>query len=254
MKTEICKITKIQKKSPFIITLGFRSNYLSKNLLPGQFLNIKIDDEKKFILRRPFSVSDVSMDEVTILFNIVGKGTFTLSEKKVGDKIDVLGPLGNGFDITADFKKAVILGGGIGVAPFPLLVKKLKEKGKEVFSFFGYRTKSDVIDFGFENTFLSTDDGSMGYHGNVNQHFLSRINEFDKEITKIFACGPNVMLKNLSERLFESGFNIEVSIESYMACGIGICQGCPVESFNEPQKYHLVCKDGPCFNIKDIRL
>lgn len=254
MKIENCVITGIKKISPAIISLTFLSEYFSKNLKPGQFLNIKVEPDRSFILRRPFSVSFVEKNEVSILFNIVGKGTFTLSKKNVGDEIDVLGPLGNGFHYDSDFQNAVIIGGGIGIAPFPFLIQRLKEAGKKVDIFFGYRSKKDIIEFGYENLLISTDDGSYGFNGNVNELFLSQMKKFDKEKTKIFACGPNIMLKNLSGLMSKSEFDTEVSIESYMACGIGICQGCPVRSKGEEDKYYLVCKDGPCFNIKDIIL
>ena len=254
MKTEKCAITKINRLSSSVVSLAFKSDYFSKNLKPGQFINVKIDQETPYLLRRPFSISDISDDEVFILFNIVGKGTFSLSEKKVGDIIDVLGPLGNGFDYTGNFSNAVIIGGGIGIAPFPFLIKELARKKAKIDIFFGYKTKEDILDFDLKNVQISTDDGSFGFIGNVNELFFSQNSKFSKEGTKIFGCGPNIMLKNLSELASKLGYTTEVSIESHMACGIGICQGCPVESRIEENRYYLVCKDGPCFNIKNIKL
>jgi dihydroorotate dehydrogenase electron transfer subunit len=254
MRIEKCIISRINKITSSVVTLSFNSEYFSKNLNPGQFVNIKIDNERSHILRRPFSVSDINAKEITILFNIVGKGTFSLSEKKVGDDINIVGPLGNGFNYNSGITEAVIIGGGIGVAPFPFLIRKLVEKQKNVNIYFGYKTKDEIIDFGFENIHISTDDGSFGFKGNVIELLMSKISNFNLTTTKIFACGPNIMLKNLSDSMSKLGFETEVSIESYMACGIGICQGCPVESRTQNDRYFLVCKDGPCFNIKDINL
>jgi dihydroorotate dehydrogenase electron transfer subunit len=254
MKIENCKITKIEKLSLNIVSLAFESIYFSENVYPGQFINIKIDQDSPNLLRRPFSVSNVSNKEVHILFNIVGRGTFSLAEKKIGDEIEVLGPLGNGFNCDSGHEKHIIAAGGIGIAPFLFLFNALSKRKKSIDLYFGFRTKNDVIDFGIPNINIATEDGSLGYKGNVNDMLFSKISEYNVNDTKIYACGPNVMLKNLSDRLSPLSYEAEVSIESHMACGIGLCQGCPVESKTEGGKYLLVCKDGPCFNIKDILL
>lgn len=253
MKIEECKIIEIKKVSHSILSLKLVSNFISKTSRPGQFVNIQIDSNSPQILRRPFSIADINNDVITILFNVVGKGTFSLSSKKEGDIISVLGPLGNGFTYNSIFDKAIILGGGIGVAPFSFLIRKLQEQSKEYTVYFGYRSSKDIIKFQNFEFKVSTDDGSYGYKGNVIQFFLSDICEYKNTKIKIFACGPNIMLKSLEAIAFENDFDVEVSIESYMACGIGICQGCPVPSRNNNENY-LVCKDGPCFNIKDIIL
>jgi len=253
MKDEKCVITEIKKLSHSIYSLKFKSNFLKVNSLPGQFLNIKIDNTSPQILRRPFSISDIKKDEIEILFNVVGKGTAILSMKKEGDYIDVLGPLGNGFKLNDDYEKYIILGGGIGIAPFPYLIRKLREKNIKFDVFFGYRNVNDIVKFNAFHYEVSTDDGSFGFKGNVIEMFLSRIDLYMDKKVKVFACGPNIMLKNLEKINQNYGFEVEVSIESYMACGIGICQGCPVQSRNENKNY-LVCKDGPCFNLTDIIL
>ena len=254
MKIEKCKITKVEKLSLNTVSLAFESIYLAECICPGQFVNIKIDNDSTSLLRRPFSVSNVYNNEVYILFNIVGRGTFSLSEKKVGDEIDVLGPLGNGFYYDSKHDKHIIAAGGIGIAPFLFLFNALSKRKKAVDLYFGFRTKNDVIDFGIPNINIATEDGSLGYKGNVNELLFSKISGYNETDTKIYACGPNSMLKNLSDRFSQLSYEVEVSIESHMACGIGLCQGCPVESKTEEGKYLLVCKDGPCFNTKEILL
>jgi dihydroorotate dehydrogenase electron transfer subunit len=254
MKIEKCKITKIEKISLNIVSLAFESLYFSEHLCPGQFINIKIDNDLPNLLRRPFSISNVDNREVYIFFNIVGKGTFSLSEKKVGDEIEILGPSGNGFNYDNGYEKHIIVAGGVGIAPFPFLFHELSKRKKSIDLYFGFRTKNEVIDFGISNINIATDDGSFGYKGNVNDLLFSKISDYDTKDTKIYACGPNAMLKNLSDKMSSLSYETEISIESYMACGVGLCQGCPVESKTTPGKYLLVCRDGPCFNIKDILL
>ena len=254
MKNEKCKITKIERVSLNIVSLAFESLYLSKNLCPGQFVNIKIDHDSPNLLRRPFSISNVDGGQVYILFNIVGKGTFSLSEKKVGDEIEILGPLGNGFNYDNSYGKHIIIAGGMGIAPFLFLFNALSKKKKSIDLYFGFRTKNDVIDFSISNINIATEDGSLGYKGNVNGLFFSKMSDYNTKDTKIYACGPNAMLKNLLDKISSLSYEAEVSIESHMACGVGLCQGCPVESKTAEGKYLLVCKDGPCFDIKEILL
>jgi dihydroorotate dehydrogenase electron transfer subunit len=175
-------------------------------------------------------------------------------KKKNGDEIEILGPLGNGFNYDNSYEQHVIVAGGIGVAPFLFLFNAISIKKKSIDLYFGFRTKNDIIDFGISNINIATEDGSLGYKGNVNDLFFSKISNYNTKDTKIYACGPNAMLKNLSDKISPIFYEVEISIESYMACGVGLCQGCPVESKTMEGKYLLVCKDGPCFNMKDILL
>jgi dihydroorotate dehydrogenase electron transfer subunit len=185
------------------------------------------------------------------MFNILGEGTRILSHKHSGDLVDILGPLGNGFNLDGDYKTAIIVAGGLGAAPFPYLTREIKRK-KSLLSFVGGRTKQDVISYGFENLILSSDDGSIGYKGNVVQSLENNIDKIDIASSKVFACGPNAMLRVLKDFCLKNNLDCEVSTECAMACGFGICQGCPIESTSDPDKYLLVCKDGPVFNIKDV--
>ena len=219
---------------------------------PGQFCNIKVNNSSYPLLRRPFSICDVKNDSVYFMFTIVGEGTQTLSEKKVGDKLEILGPLGKGFDYSDDYETAVIVAGGIGAAPFPFLINKLNNECNKI-CFIGGRTKNDIIQYGMVNNFISTDDGSEGFMGTVIELLNSKEEIFKEGTTKIFGCGPTPMLKALSEFSIENNLNCEISTESAMACGFGICQGCPIEEKNK-DKYLLICKDGPVFNVKDVKL
>lgn len=230
-----------------------RSPEIANIINPGEFLNIRVSELPIPLLRRPFSVCDVEGDFFYIMFNTMGMGTKLLSLKKPGESLDVLGPLGKGFNFEDDFDRAVILGGGLGVAPFPFLTKKISGK-KEISTFIGGRTKSDVITYGLDNIHISTDDGSYGFKGNVVELLENKFENIKNDRIKIFACGPTPMLKGVKEFAEKGNIKCELSTECAMACGFGICQGCPIQSTEDENKYLLVCKDGPVFDSKDVIL
>jgi dihydroorotate dehydrogenase electron transfer subunit len=217
---------------------------------PGQFCNVKVSEGNYPLLRRPFSICDTEGDYIFFLFDIHGEGTKILSSKKNGDELDILGPLGNGFNLDGDYKNAVIVAGGLGSAPFPYLIKNLPEE-KEVFCFVGGRTKKHLVSHQLKNIKFATDDGSMGFHGNVVELLKSEINSISD--FRIFSCGPNPMLKALQAYCIENKFDCQISVECAMACGFGICQGCPIDSY-DGSHFKLVCKDGPVFNADEVRL
>ncbi len=235
-----------------IFLLKVNSAQIAKEAKPGQFCNIKVSNSLTPLLRRPFSICDVEDDIVSFQFSLVGEGTKILSQKMEGETLNIIGPLGNGFDFSGNFENAIIVAGGIGAAPFPFLTKKLSSD-KNIISFCGGRTKADIIKYKLDNIITSTDDGSEGFHGNIVQLLESEISKYDKVKTKIFACGPNPMLRALSEFTIKTGYECQISTESVMACGFGICQGCNVEGVNS-DRFLLVCKDGPVFNAEDVRL
>lgn len=235
-----------------IFILKVKSEKIASLAKPGQFCNIKVNDSLTPFLRRPFSICNVEKDVISFQFNIVGEGTKILSMKKAEDKINIIGPLGVGFDYSGNYENAIIVAGGIGAAPFPFLIERLSNS-KKISTFIGGRSKKDLIRYKLKNIIISTDDGSDGFHGNVVQLIESEIHKFDKAKTKIFACGPNPMLKALSKFTIDNGFDCEISTESVMACGFGICQGCNIEGVNS-DRFLLVCKDGPVFKAEDVIL
>jgi dihydroorotate dehydrogenase electron transfer subunit len=224
---------------------------IARLIKPGQFLNIRVSETTFPLLRRPFSICDVDGENIFLMFNILGEGTKILAHKRDGDLVDILGPLGNGFNIDGDYNTAIIVAGGLGAAPFPFMTRKIKNN-KKILTFVGGRTKHDVITYGLENFNLSSDDGSVGFYGNVVQSLEQNLSKIDIHSSKVFACGPNAMLRVLKEFCIKHNLDCEVSTECAMACGFGICQGCPIESTSDSNKYLLVCKDGPVFNVKDV--
>ncbi len=234
-----------------IYLLKIHSPEIANNVRPGQFLNIRVSESMYPLLRRPFSVCDVEGEFIYLMFNIYGEGTRLLSRKHKGDMIDILGPLGNGFNLDDNYDTAIIVAGGLGAAPFAFLTRSVSEN-KNIHSFIGGRTYQDVITYGMKNIFAATDDGSKGFKGTVVDLLRKEFDNIKGNKIKIFGCGPNAMLRALKDFSLSKNINCEVSTECAMACGFGICQGCPIESTEHPEKYHLVCKDGPVFNVKDV--
>lgn len=252
MVNEEIVVQSLEKLQPNIYLMKALAPQIASKVKPSQFCNIKVSDYDFPLLRRPFSVCDVEGDSIFFMFDVHGEGTRLLSEKNKGDKIEIIGPLGNGFIYEKDFDNAVIVAGGLGAAPFPYLTKKLKSK-VEIFSFVGGRSKKYVVKYGLQNVQVATDDGTEGYYGTVIDLLKHKMSEFNIGKTILFGCGPTPMLKALQEFAIENEFECQLSTETAMACGFGICQGCPVHSAKE-DKYLLVCKDGPVFEARDIKL
>lgn len=245
----------IEKKilSDQIILVTFKSDELTKDAKPGQFVNVRVSETCYPYLRRPFSYCDVEGDSFKLMFTIFGQGTRMMANAPLRTKFDIIGPLGNGFNLNDDFENAVLVGGGLGIAPFPFVTRLLDAK-KKIYTYIGARSKEFVVSYGLKNFQIATDDGSIGFHGNVVE--LLR-NDLEKKVfngkIKIFGCGPTPMLRALKQLSEEFNLNCEVSTEESMACGFGICQGCPIE-LSDSSGYKLVCKDGPVFNVKEIKL
>lgn len=241
---------------PGYFHMRLNSPELASRVIPGQFFHIRVEDRLDIILRRPFSVFDYDQTSVSILYEVVGKGTALLSRKRKGEVLDILGPLGNGFTIPIGLKKAIIAAGGMGVAPLFCLAKELKQKGVEVQVLIGAKNRYKVLcekDFrkiGIQPE-IATDDGSYGHKGFVTDLYKSTIarpatagapqSQIDNYT---YACGPNSMLKELT------GVKGEISLDTRMGCGVGVCLGCVVKTING--KYKRVCKDGPVFKADEI--
>lgn len=219
---------------------------------PGQFVHIRVDG---FTLRRPVSICGINKDKGTlrIVFEIRGEGTAELSKLNEGTLVDMLAPLGHGFTVNPDFKKVVLIGGGIGTPPMLPLAEIYGEKATVIT---GFRSAHAVIlqeDFkktGAE-TILCTDDGSLGIHGFVTEPFEALVNMGD--VDAVYACGPMPMLKNTAKIAHNNNVFCEISLEERMACGIGACLGCACRTKKNDEEYFAhVCKDGPVFNAEEV--
>lgn len=248
------EVTKIESINPSIKKLVLFAPEIASSVLPGQFLNIKVDETTVPLLRRPFSVYYVEENSVEIVFGVMGTGTKKLTLKKAGDMLDVLGPLGKPFNVTDNEEFSILVGGGLGAASLPLLHKHLIIQGKNVITFLGARTKEYLLTSYLNDVRTATDDGSSGYHGTVIDLLKQFLNTDNKKNCKIYACGPTPMLAALTNLTNEYNIRCEISLETAMACGFGICQGCAVELKNKEMGYALSCKDGPVFNSNEIIL
>ncbi len=254
-----CPVDTVCEVGHDIFVLRFLSPEIAHATLPGQFVNIRVAAGYVPLLRRPFSVYRTEGKSVEIIFNTVGRGTQILSRKKAGDRIDVMGPLGHPYGFDDGFKTALLVAGGLGVAPLPMITKFVANAEKQIITFLGARSRNQIVTDYLENLLLATDDGSEGFGGTVVELMASHLaaRKFDRP--KIFACGPNIMLKHLAELAASYSISCEVSLECAMACGIGICQGCPVELMDEyrrsldgQKKYGLVCTEGPVFDAREV--
>ncbi len=208
---------------------------------PGQFINIKLDG---LYLRRPISVFDCDKDSVTIIYKVVGRGTEQMSKMTVGETLDVLTGLGNGYDTSLCAEHAVLLGGGVGVPPLYMLAKTLISEGKKVSVVLGFNTKEEIFcedDFkalGADVT-VTTVDGSYGVKGFVTDALPENYDHF-------FTCGPEPMLKAVYKSTTTSG---QLSFEERMGCGFGACMGCSCKTLTG---YKRICKDGPVMKKEEI--
>lgn len=222
------------------------------NLGGGQFVNLATGDNS-LLLRRPLGICAVEGYDVSLCYQVKGKGTKTLVGAKAGDKLKVLLPLGNGFDLSA-YKKVAVLGGGVGV--FPLIATIRANPDKTFYTYAGFRNKGAVCLLSelekSERLTVTTDDGSFGVKGNAVSAYLADVE--NSAVDAIIACGPPVMLKALKTQLDERGINTPcfVSLEERMGCGVGACLVCVCKTTDG--KNARVCKDGPVFNINEVEL
>ncbi|WEV45677.1 dihydroorotate dehydrogenase electron transfer subunit [Streptococcaceae bacterium ESL0687] len=254
---EDLKIVEQKKIAPRIFEMKLTGQMIEDMKVPGQFLNIRIPDASK-VLRRPISIAEINQDEKTcsIIYRTEGGGTAILSQLQKGDTVDVMGPLGNGFDTSflQQGDRVLVVGGGIGVPPLYQLGRVLKDKGVDITFFFGYATKEVII---YEDLFrelgqlvISTDDGSYGHHGHVG-HLLEGL---DFNPRAVYSCGAPGMLRAINEK-FKDHPHAYISLESRMACGMGACYACVVhEEYKSMEASLKVCDDGPVFKTGKVVL
>lgn len=258
MKQEIMKIVQQRPLAPRIYELTLEGELVQEMKFPGQFLHIRVP-RADFLLRRPISINSIDRENnaCRIIYRIEGDGTQIFSQLNEGDFLDVLGPLGNGFDLSGLAKddEVFIVGGGIGIPPLYELSKQLKEKGIMSTHFLGFASK-EVMYYEEEfqalgETRIATDDGTYGIHGNVGNLLLST----HKTPKAVFACGANGLLKTV-EQLFVNHPNVQLSLESRMACGVGACYACVCHKPDDDTgtKSVKVCDEGPIFKAGEVVL
>ncbi len=244
-------------KDIFQITLSAPKIVQSAN--PGQFVHLRVgDNSMDTLLRRPFSIHRINMNEghLELLYRVVGKGTRWLSSQVPVRPLNLMGPLGTGFSIFPHIKHAIIIAGGMGIAPVFFLIDRLIERDITIELIWGARSceeliKQEFIKHPLVHVQFATEDGSAGHTGFVTSLIESTLQRLNPgEDTAGFTCGPEPMLKAVQQLICDTDFSWQVSLEEHMACGVGVCMGCAVR--NKNNEYKMVCKHGPVMELKEI--
>lgn len=248
-KVEEAVILKNVSIAENIFDMIIKAPAVAENAAAGQFVQIYVGNGVN-LLPRPISICEIDKQNGTLrlVYQVVGKGTEIFSSKKEGDILKIVGPLGNGYDLK-NVSKSIFVGGGIGVPP---LLETVKQAKGEKIVVLGFRSGT-ILKEDFEKTgakvFIATDDGSVGFKGNVVE--LMKAEGIVGDV--IYSCGPKIMLKFLSQYAESKNIECFVSMEERMACGIGACVGCVVKiKDSESFAHKKVCKDGPVFNSKEV--
>ena len=258
---EIGKVISNEEISEGIYKTVFHSPAISVNSHPGQFVNILPSSDWQHVMRRPMSIASQGNGEISIIYKAIGEGTRIMANWDLDTKVDLIGPLGNyweGYEST----HPILIGGGVGIAPIFNLHNLLKKHQIEHILIMGARDENEhfLKQDKRNQIFLSTDDGSMGIAGNVVDALSSIFPNGDYPSgCKIFSCGPPMMMESIRNYSLQNGLECDLALETIMACGFGICQGCTVEKkatttdkHSYRNKFVLACMDGPIFNAEEI--
>jgi dihydroorotate dehydrogenase electron transfer subunit len=263
MKRERTRVLFNEQVRPHVWRIGLEFDWRTEEARPARFVMLSFPGLTEPLLPRPFSISDAWMDRarpvVELLYKPIGIATRLMSNLHAGDDVDILGLLGNGFPDARPERRPVLLAGGIGNAPFALLVRRLaQERGaKAALLLLAGRSRDDVyIQDAVRETGIPvveiTDDGSLGERGLITDALLRRIGSLGP--IEGFACGPPPMLRALRALALERGFPCHLSVEERMACGYGVCNACVVSSSREPGCYLKACVKGPVFEASEVLL
>lgn len=225
---------------------------IAQQAIPGQFVNVRVSRRTAPLLRRPLGVAGVAKQDgvITLIYRILGEGTQILADVCSGDLLSIVGPLGHGFDQNS--RRPLLVGGGTGLAPLLYLAETFREQEVDTDVLMGGRTEEDLFwkDL-YEDSVrymgLTTDDGSLGTKGTV-MALLGDMLETG-QYDRVYVCGPAPMMKAVSAAVLAAGIQCQVSLEKYMACGLGACLSCSCQGIGKRIK---VCKDGPVFWAQEV--
>lgn len=256
------KVLSNREISPDHFLMELEAPFDLSKALPGQFVMIRVSEGITPVLRRPFGICSMDIDRgsFTILYRVVGGGTKILSDMPEGLEVDILGPLGRGFNLALAGEAPLLIAGGVGVPPLFMLASALVENGKKPEIIIGGRSASDLL---FVEEFnkidvkvlAATEDGSKGFKGYVTGILEEKLSS-GRAPSVIYSCGPSPMLKRVGEIAIESDITCQLSLEAVMACGFGVCLGCVLKtcSTDRPDEtdYSRVCAEGPVFDAREI--
>lgn len=243
-----------KKLADGVYSMWLSAGDMADEAKPGQFISIYSNDSSR-LLPRPISICEVDKEfhSIRVVYRVAGKGTKEFSKFKAGQKVDIMGPLGNGYTLK-DEGRALLIAGGIGIPPMLELAKQLTCEKTIVL---GYRDSqtflaSELAEYG--HVYIASEDGSAGTKGNV----MNAIAEHELTGDVIYSCGPTPMLRAIKEYAVANDIECQVSLEEKMACGIGACLACVCKSKEVDAHTHVhnkrICKDGPVFNALEVEL
>jgi dihydroorotate dehydrogenase electron transfer subunit len=248
-------ITNREELTRDVIRLTVQAPQIAKHSIPGQFVMVKVGDGLDPLLRRPFSIHRVAKDgQVSLLFKIIGKGTRQMASLAPGLAINLIGPLGKGFNL-APAGSFCMIGGGMGIAPLYYLAQYFRDseyKGNDQPVLLGAQTQAELLVLAEDFTELgysvltATDDGTLGHHGFVTE----LLDDILQKVQQVYVCGPIPMMKVVAERCSAAGVACQVSLETHMACGLGACLGCTFPAREGGYKH--ICKDGPVLSADEV--
>lgn len=263
---EIGRVTRSEDAAPGVGLLAVESPEIAAGYEPGTFVHLQTGDSST-ILRRPFSIARVRGDEYILLYRIIGVGTRWMRERKPGDPIDALGPLGSRFTLREGATRTLLIGGGLGIAPLLGVAEALQAAAHRapMEALLGVRSRNDV--FGDALTegvdglewHLATDDGSEGFDGNAVELLDERLGELeasgeDLRGLALYAAGPEPMLEATARVCLPRELDLQVSMEAHMGCGVGACRACGIVPWKDESRIQgRVCKEGPVFLAAEIQ-
>lgn len=250
MRDSLAKISLNEPVAKGVFRLRFPVEWEERT--PGQFVMVSIPSGDVF-LRRPFGIARLLKGEAEICYKVVGKGTLALSRARVGAEISVLGPCGNGFVLPEDGKTAVLVAGGYGIAPLFGLAENVKKSGRMVILYYGAKDESalfyvDELKKMKVDVRITTEDGSAGEKGMIMERIVREMDAIEKP--ELFSCGPAGLLRSVAEMGAQRNIKTQISVESCMACGMGVCLGCVRK--DAEGNYVRVCREGPVFDASRL--
>ena len=256
---EQAEIVRQEQLTPEIFRLTLQAPQIASHALPGQFVMVRTSPCYDPLLRRPLSIHQtIGNVQVQLLYKVVGKGTRLLAAMTPGQKLNLTGPLGHGFDFAGQ-QTICLVGGGMGIAPLYFLAREILRRTKppKCIVLLGGRTGAelgplpqDFKDIGVTEIHLATDDGSLGHHGFVAELLPLHLNSGSN--WTVCTCGPHPMMKAVVGQCRQHGWQCQVSLETMMACGISACLGCAIPRAELSGPYLHVCKDGPVFKAEEV--
>jgi dihydroorotate dehydrogenase electron transfer subunit len=252
MKEEKCVVVENKHIRKHYYLMKLESSYIAGQAKAGNFVMVAVSKSFEPLLKRPFGILDVQPPKIRLYYEIVGKGTEMMADLKPGDRVNVVGPLGNAFP-ELENKNILVVGGGRGIAPLFYAMGRYTANNN-VFLIYGAKSSEDmnlleeIEQLPLKRTFLYTDDGSKGKKGFVTSDISEIIAENAIDVT--ISCGPEAMFENLYHTINDIGTENYVSMEAMMGCGFGICYSCAVKTVDGD--YKKTCIDGPVFKMEAI--